>query len=153
MKYRRLGNTELKVSVIGVGTWQLGGEWGKNYAQAEVDAMFARAGELGINLVDTAECYGDHLSEQLVGRAIAGKRQDWIVATKFGHRFEGLLKRSEPRSPSDVQKQLEGSLTALGTDYIDVYQYHSWGEGQFFDEGVQRVLEDALAAGKVRHLG
>src|ERR1041384_6406519 len=143
MKYRILGSTNLRVSVIGIGTWQLGGEWGKNYTQTEADAIFARGRELGINLVDTAECYGDHLSEQLVGQAIHKNRADWIIATKFGHNFAGLMQRAEPRSPADIQAQLEGSLKALQTDTIDIYQYHSWGEGQFFDEDVQAVLEKA----------
>ncbi|MCX6573391.1 MAG: aldo/keto reductase, partial [Candidatus Aminicenantes bacterium] len=60
MKYRTLGRTGLKVSVVGVGTWQLGGEWGKTFTQPEVDALLDRAAEAGINLIDTAECYGDH---------------------------------------------------------------------------------------------
>ncbi|WP_036641634.1 aldo/keto reductase, partial [Paenibacillus durus] len=68
MKYRKLGSTGLNVSVIGVGTWQFGGEWGKDFAQKEVDEMLDKAGELGINLIDTAECYGDHLSEKFIGR-------------------------------------------------------------------------------------
>src|SRR3954467_14189373 len=89
MKYRTLGTTELSVSVIGVGTWQFGGEWGKNFEQSEVDAILGRARELGINLIDTAECYGDHLSERLIGKAIERKRGEWIVATKFGHKFLG----------------------------------------------------------------
>jgi len=63
MKYRRLGKTNLKVSVIGVGTWQFGGEWGKDFSQDEVDRMFDAARDLGLNLIDTAECYGDHTSE------------------------------------------------------------------------------------------
>lgn len=67
MKYRKLGSTGMNVSVIGLGTWQFGGEWGKDFTQAEVDAMLDKAGELGINLIDTAECYGDHLSEKFIG--------------------------------------------------------------------------------------
>jgi myo-inositol catabolism protein IolS len=59
MKVRRLGRTGLKVSVIGVGTWQLGGEWGRRFTQPEVDRLLGRARELAVNLVDTAECYGD----------------------------------------------------------------------------------------------
>jgi aryl-alcohol dehydrogenase-like predicted oxidoreductase len=153
MKYRTLGSTGLKTSVIGVGTWQFGGEWGKDFSQEEVNAMFRRAGELGINLVDTAECYGDHLSEALTGGAIAGQREKWIVATKFGHKFHGYMNRSEPRSPADVQKQLEDSLRSLRTDFIDLYQYHSWGDDQFLHDDVLAVLHAAKAAGKIRHIG
>src|SRR2546423_1607290 len=107
MKYRRLGKTGLFVSVIGLGTWQLGGEWGKDFSQDEVDRMFDRARDLGLNLIDTAECYGDHTSEALIGNAIRRDRGKWVVATKFGHKFLGPLQRSEPRSPGDVSQQLE----------------------------------------------
>lgn len=153
MKYRVLGSTGLRVSVIGVGTWQFGGEWGKSFSQEEVSAILRRAQELGINLLDTAECYGDHLSERLIGAAIAGRREKWIVATKFGHRFMGLLQRSDERSADDVRRQLEDSLAALKTDYLDLYQFHSLRDGEFFDEGVWRVLEEAKRAGKIRHIG
>jgi aryl-alcohol dehydrogenase-like predicted oxidoreductase len=153
MKYRILGKTGLNVSVIGIGTWQFGGEWGHDYTQEEVSGILSRGRELGINLIDTAECYGDHVSENLIGGAIQGARQDWVVATKFGHKYHGMLDRTEPRMPADVQTQLEESLRALRTDYIDIHQYHSWGDEQFFNDDVQAVLEKALAAGKVRHLG
>src|SRR5688572_5915499 len=124
MKYRRLGKTNLTVSVIGVGTWQFGGEWGKNFTQDEVDRMFARGRDLGMNLIDTAECYGDHLSESLIGRAIQCERDKWVLATKFGHKFNGLLKRIDQRTAADVRRQLEDSLRALRTDYVDLYQFH-----------------------------
>jgi aryl-alcohol dehydrogenase-like predicted oxidoreductase len=154
MKYRKLGKTGLKVSVIGMGTWQFGGEWGKVFEQGEVNAMINRAKELGINLIDTAECYGDHVSEQLIGNAIEAKdRGDWIIATKFGHKFQGFLNRTEPRSPKDVRKQLEESLKALRTEYVDIYQYHSWGDGQYFNQDVHAELEKMMEEGKVHHLG
>ena len=153
MKYRRLGKTNLNVSVIGIGTWQFGGEWGKDFEQREVDAMFDAAREAGLNLIDTAECYGDHTSEAFIGRAIERDRDKWIVATKFGHKFHGYMDRTEPRSPADVREQVESSLKALRTDFVDLLQYHSWGDEQFFAEDVQAELEKMLAAGKVRHLG
>lgn len=155
MKYRTLGKTGLRVSVIGMGTWQFGGEWGKDFTQDEVTAMFAKAADVGINLVDTAECYGDHLSERLIGQALKtlGTRDRFLLATKFGHHFTGPFARTEPRTGPDVQKQLEDSLRALQTDYIDLYQYHSWGDADFLNTEVREVLEKAKAAGKIRHLG
>lgn len=153
MIYRTLGSTGLRVSVVGIGTWQFGGEWNKTFEQGEVDAMFRRGEELGINLVDTAECYGDHLSESLIGAALEGRREKWIIATKFGHKFHSHLTRSEPRTPADVLVQLEDSLKSLRTDRIDVHQYHSYGDEQFFAEDVQAVLEKAKAQGKILHLG
>ncbi len=153
MKYRTLGSTGLKVSVIGIGTWQFGGEWNKMFEQGEADAMFKRGKELGINLIDTAECYGDHLSESLIGAAVEKDRKDWIIASKFGHKFNRCFDRSEPRTPADCVKQLEDSLKALRTDYIDLQQYHSWGDGQFFDEDVLAAMHKAKDQGKIRFLG
>jgi len=153
MKYRRLGKTNLRVSVIGIGTWQFGGEWGKDFSQGEVFSMLARAKELGLNLIDTAECYGDHLSESLIGKAIKQDRASWIIATKFGHKYLGYMNRTEPRTPADVRRQLEDSLRALQTDYIDLYQYHSVRNSEFDDEGLREMLLQAKQAGKIRHIG
>lgn len=153
MKYRILGSTGLKVSVVGLGTWQYGGEWNKTFTQDEVNAIVAAARDAGINLIDTAECYGDHLSESLIGGAIQGRRRDWIIATKFGHHFDSFLKRTEPRTPADVVKQTDESLKALRTDYVDLQQYHSWGDNQFFDEDVLATLHKLKDQGKIRHIG
>jgi aryl-alcohol dehydrogenase-like predicted oxidoreductase len=153
MQYRTLGKTGLKVSVIGLGTWQFGGEWGKDFTQSEVDAMLRRAKDLGINLIDTAECYGDHLSESLIGKAVAAQRKDWIICTKFGHRFTGFMKRSDERDLPDVREQLDASLRALRTDYIDLYQYHSVRDNEFDNPSLWDFLQKAKKAGKIRHIG
>ena len=153
MQYRRLGKTNLIVSVIGIGTWQLGGEWGKDFSQGEVDAMFDRARAHGINLIDTAECYGDHVSERLVGAAIARDREKWIIASKFGHHFHGYMDRTTVYDPADVRRQLEASLNALRTEYIDLYQFHSGNNQMFQTTGLWEMLAEQVAAGKVRHLG
>ncbi len=153
MKYRRLGMTGLTVSVVGVGTWQFGGEWGTPPGQREVDHMLGRAQELGINLIDTAECYGDHLSESLIGTAIRTTRTQWIIATKFGHKFHSNFERTQEWSPQQVQQQLEDSLTALGTDYIDLYQFHSGTDAVFDQDALWQMLTAQVQAGKIRHLG
>lgn len=153
MKYRRLGKTELEVSVVGIGTWQFGGEWGKDFSQDEADRILGRAAELGINLVDTAECYGDHLSEEFVGEAIRRDRDRWIVATKFGHAYDGHLKRQQLWSPEAVRKQLDRSLWALQTDRIDLYQFHSGSDDVFDNDELWTMLDGQVAVGKVRFLG
>lgn len=153
MLYRRLGKSELNVSVVGVGTWQLGGEWGRPYEQKEVDPMMARAKELGINLIDTAECYGDHTSERLVGKAVRHDRQDWIIATKFGHKFHKNFERTTHFDPPSVLKQLEESLRALQTDYVDLYQFHSGSNEDFDNPDLWEMLARQVEAGKIRAVG
>jgi len=153
MKYRRLGRTGLRVSVVGVGTWQFGGEWGKQFAQHEVDGLLARARELGINLIDTAECYGDHLSELLIGKAIRRERDHWVIATKFGHRFLEHLQREDRWSAADVRVQIEDSLRALQVERIDLYQFHSGNDEAFGNDALWTMLDKQVDAGKVGHLG
>jgi aryl-alcohol dehydrogenase-like predicted oxidoreductase len=154
MKYRTLGRTGLRVSVVGLGTWQLGGEWGRDFTQADVDAILDRAAEAGINLIDTAECYGDHLAERLVGDYLSRHERDrWIVATKFGHSFNGFMDRTDRFRPEEVRDQLIASLRALRTDRIDLYQFHSGSDDAFLDDGLRTVLEDARRSGMVRNLG
>lgn len=154
MKYRRLGKTNLKVSVIGIGTWQFGGEWGKEYTAKEAAEILDKAKELGINLIDTAECYGDHTSEALIGQYLKGQnREDWVIATKFGHKFHSNFERSERWSADEVIRQLEASLRALQTDYVDLYQFHSGRDDVFDNDELWHALDKQVQAGKIRNLG
>jgi myo-inositol catabolism protein IolS len=153
MQYRRLGRTGLNVSVIGVGTWQYGGEWGRAFTQGEVDAVLGRARDLGINLIDTAECYGDHVSEALIGQSIARDRQYWIVATKFGHKFHHNFERTSHYGAEEVRAQLDASLRALRTDYIDLYQFHSGSNAAFDNPELWEMLAGQVQAGKIRAVG
>jgi aryl-alcohol dehydrogenase-like predicted oxidoreductase len=153
MNYRRLGRTGLFVSAVGIGSWQFAGVWGKQFEQPEVNDIMSRARELGINFVDTAECYGyDHLSEKLIGNSIVRQRDHWIVATKFGHNHANELGRENFR-PEQVLIQLEESLRALQTNYIDVYQMHSAGNRLFDNDALWTMLDKQVQAGKVRFLG
>lgn len=155
MQYRMLGKSGLRVSVVGVGAWQFGGAWGKDFTPSEVEAILDAAGEQGINLLDTAECYGPHLSESLIGSYLErrGGRERWVIATKFGHRYGAGDDRVNYWAPDEVRKQLEESLRALKTDYVDLYQFHSGNDQAFDNDELWTMLQKAVEAGKVRHLG
>ncbi len=153
MQYRRLGKTDLQVSAVGIGTWQLSNHWGKQFQQQEVSDIFSRATELGINLVDTAECYGHHVSEAFIGAALKGTRERWVIATKFGHNHQSDLPAEMHWQPESVQQQLEASLRALQTDYVDLYQFHSGKREQLDNDALWTMLDKQVTAGKVRFLG
>src|ERR1039457_2343409 len=155
MRYRTLGQTGLRPSVIGIGTWQFGGEWGVNFSQPDVDAILDAAAACGINLIDTAECYGpDHLSEKLIGDYLSRRdRSRWIVATKFGHHFNSFMNRDDDFSVDGVRTQLEASLRALKLETIDLYQFHSGSDELFQNEKLWTMLAGQKRAGKIRHLG
>jgi aryl-alcohol dehydrogenase-like predicted oxidoreductase len=153
MKYRSPGSTGLRASVIGLGTHQFSGEWAKQFTAPEVGQLLARARDLGINLLDTAECYGNHSVEALVGPAIRKHREHWLVATKFGHRYHTPAAKDEAWSAAQVEQQLEDSLRALQTDYIDIYQFHSGTNAAFDNEELWSMLQRQVQAGKVRFLG
>jgi aryl-alcohol dehydrogenase-like predicted oxidoreductase len=113
-----------------------------------------QAAELGINLIDTAECYGDHLSESFIGNYLSRRDRDkWVVATKFGHHFHDLFTRTDEFSAESVIKQLDASLKALHTDYIDLYQFHSGPDALFDNDELWTTLDKQVQAGKIRHLG
>jgi myo-inositol catabolism protein IolS len=153
MLYRTLGSTGLVVSVVGVGTWQFGGEWGVDFTADDVDAIMGAARDEGINLIDTAECYGDHLSERLIGERLRKERDAWVVASKFGHHFHGHQDRTRHWEASDVRSQVEASLAALRTDYLDILQFHSPTDEEFFNEALWEELARIREAGLARHIG
>ncbi len=113
-----------------------------------------RALELGVTFLDTAEIYGPHTNEELVGRAIAGRRDQVQVATKFGFRLnpESPWARSVDGSPENVRSAVEGSLERLGTDHIDLYYQHRIDPDVPIEETVGAMAE-LVQAGKVRYLG
>jgi aryl-alcohol dehydrogenase-like predicted oxidoreductase len=141
--------------VIGLGTWQFGGEWAMDFSQPAVDAILDAAAAGGINFIDTAECYGpDHISERLIGDYLARHdRSRWIVATKFGHHFNSFMDRTDDFAVEGVRAQLEASLRALRVDTIDLYQFHSGSDALFRNEQLWTMLAAQKRAGKIRHLG
>ncbi len=151
MEYRDLGRTGLRVSTIGMGCWAIGGDaWGPVQDRDSLAAI-QRALELGINLFDTADVYGRGRSEELVGRALEGRRDEAIIATKVGLWHSGGERPNAYTDPQMVRDSCEASLRRLRTDRIDVYQCHLW-----WDENTQVFLEafeKLKAAGKIRTYG
>jgi aryl-alcohol dehydrogenase-like predicted oxidoreductase len=150
---RRLGTQGLEVSAQGLGcmgmTWAYGG--------GDVDAGLAtidRALELGITFLDTAEIYGPYTNEELVARAVAGRRDRFEIATKFGFAVDPARPndRGVDGSPQNVRRACEGSLKRLGTDYIDLFYQHRVDPGVPIEDTVGAMAE-LVAAGKVRYLG
>lgn len=154
MKLRKLGKTDLKVSVIGMGTYQFGGRWGKDFTQDEVNKMFDAACDHGINLIDTAECYGEnHLSESFIGNAIKNKRNKFILATKFGHIKIDKDTNKDAWSIPEIELQLHESLKALHTEHIDIYQLHSASNEIFDKDEIWTFLNKKVKEGKIRYYG
>jgi len=150
----RLGMTELDVSPIAFGTWQLGGEWGE-FDEAEGIAAIRHARELGVNLFDTAQGYGFGASEQLLGRALRddldARRDEVVIATKGGLRMtdDGLVRDS---TPAWLRSGVDESLRALGVDHIDIYQVH-WPDLEVPFAETAGALQELVDAGKIRHVG
>jgi aryl-alcohol dehydrogenase-like predicted oxidoreductase len=126
---------------------------GARVDDAESIRTIRRALDLGITFIDTAEVYGPYLNEELVGRALAGRRHEVVLATKFGnisHRNGGVLQRDS--SPENIRTAVEGSLQRLGTDYIDLYYQHRVDTATPIEVTVG-ALSELIAEGKVRYIG
>jgi hypothetical protein len=151
MKYVTLGKSELRVSRIAFGTWQLGGDWGSTDIDAAVLAI-RRAADSGVTFFDTAQAYGFGASERLLGEALHGRtRNDYFIATKGGLRQSGAGVTRDAGADS-IRAGVEQSLRALSTDYIDLYQVH-WPDPQTPFDDTAEVLAKLVADGKVLHVG
>ncbi len=152
MKHIKLG--DLDVARIGLGAMGMSGVYGTDgLDDSESIRTIHRAIELGVTLIDTAEIYGPFSNEELVGRAIKGKRDQVVLATKFGlvsHAGEGPWHVDS--SPANIRTAVEGSLTRLGTDHIDLYYQHRVDPNTPIEETVG-ALAELVAEGKVRYIG
>lgn len=147
MKVRRLGNSGLKVSVVGLGCNNFGMRIDAADTQKVVDAAI----DAGITLFDTADIYGGTKSEEFLGKALGKRRHDIVLATKFGMPV-GQDPRKRGGSRRWIMQAVEDSLRRLGTDYIDLYQHHQPDPDTPVDETL-RALDDLVTQGKVRYLG
>ena len=167
MKYRQLGDSDLEVPVVSFGAWAVGGwRWGGTDDTAAVYAI-QRAIELGMTCIDTAAVYGQGHSETVIGKAVAGRRDKVVIATKCGLRWDctdgdfamesidndgrpfGLYRNLRPES---VQYEVDQSLLRLGIDRIDLYQCH-WPDATTPLDETMGVLAELQQQGKIRHIG
>ncbi len=147
MEYRKLGNTGLKVSEVGIGCNNFGGRMDQEQTQAVVD----KAIDEGINLFDTADVYGGTRSELFLGNALGSRRHDVVVATKFGMGSpDAVLSRGGSRRY--IVNAVEASLKRLDTDYIDLYQIHFPDVDTPIEETL-RAMSELVTQGKVRYIG
>lgn len=155
MKYRYLGNSGLKVSEICLGVMTFGGDIVKNELatvnQKEADIITSSALDLGINFFDTADVYSGGVSETVLGKALGTRRKDAVIATKV--RFAMSNKPNDSGlSRFHIINSCENSLRRLGTDFIDLYQIHSYDTGTPMEETL-RALDHLVQSGKVRYIG
>ena len=166
---RRMGKSGIEVSALGMGCWAIGGPWtweqpGEDphpagwgqVNDAESIRAIHVAMDMGINFFDTAANYGAGHSEKILGEAISGKRDNVIVATKFGHvvnEQKMVVYQDDDQILSNLRQDCENSLRRLGTDYIDIYQFHEASYDADQAPLVMEILEDLVTEGKVRYYG
>ena len=148
---------DLEVSAIGLGCMGMSAFYGTT-DDAEGVETIRRALELGVDFIDTAQLYGPLTNELLVGRAVAGRRDEYVIATKFNRRMDDALPGDmstvgpQDGSAAHVRSSIEGSLRRLGTDYVDLYYQHRVDPNVPIEETVG-AMADLVAEGKIRHIG
>ncbi|HXF74357.1 MAG TPA: aldo/keto reductase [Actinomycetota bacterium] len=148
MEMRTLGREGPGISVVGYGAWEAGGtDWGPNPSDDEVIGAIRAALDAGMNWIDTAEVYGDGRSEELVGRAVAGRRDEVLIFTKVAPEPEGTGLR-----PEQVRRAIRGSLRRLGVDHVDLYQVH-WPDPGVPVEETWGAMAALVEEGLARHVG
>lgn len=166
---RSLGRSGIEVSALGMGCWAIGGLWnflGETAGWGEIDdeeSIWAihTAMDMGVTLFDTAANYGCGHSERILGKAVKGKRDQVVIATKFGFIVDEKAKnvtaydgdQENGEIASHIRLDCEASLRRLNTDYIDVYQLHIWGYNIEKSSQVRQVLEELVKEGKIRTYG
>jgi aryl-alcohol dehydrogenase-like predicted oxidoreductase len=147
MNLRQLGKSDLRVSEISLGSWLT---YSGGVERAKAEACVARAFELGINFIDTANVYGRGASESFLGEVLAGRKRDsYVLATKL---FFPMSSTDRGLSAEQVRKQIDASLKRLKTDYVDLYQCHRYDASTPLEETME-ALTEVVRQGKARYIG
>jgi aryl-alcohol dehydrogenase-like predicted oxidoreductase len=147
MKYRRLGNSDLNVSEISLGSWLT---YGGGVERQKAEACIHKAFDVGINFIDTANVYGRGAAESLLGEVLQGiERSSYILATKV---YFPMSATDRGLSAAQIYKQIDASLQRLGTDYVDLYQCHRYDVNTPLEE-TMAALTDVVRQGKARYIG
>ena len=146
METRQFGKTDMRVSVLGFGSSEIRGA-----SLTDVEQVIGSALDAGVNVLDTAECYGD--SEDLIGRAVAGRRSEYFLFTKCGHNVGDELPDLPDWDPRLLEASIDRSLRRLRTDHLDLLQLHSCSLDVLRKGDVIKVLEKAKREGKTRYIG
>ena len=159
MKFRQLPRTDLVLSEVGFGVWTVATNWWGKLEDAERAALLENAVELGINFFDTADTYGDGFGEEILAKVLGHKRDDLVIATKFGYDIydptprDGHRERPQKFDKEFVKFACEQSLRRLDTDYIDLYQVHNPRVEALERDELFEILEQLKFEGKIRHFG
>jgi aryl-alcohol dehydrogenase-like predicted oxidoreductase len=151
MKYRKLGKTGIEVSEIALGTWQLGGGWGKPFDNRVARKILEAAYKTGINFLDTADVYDDQQSEQMVGAFTGEFRDQLYIATKIGRRINPHI--SKGYTPEVLEDYVDQALINTGLEYLDLVQLHCPPTPVYYRDEIFRKLEEIKSSGRVRHFG
>ena len=151
MKYRRLGKTNLNVSEISLGTWQVGGTWGSGFNDAAAEKIINTAIDQGINFIDTADVYEAGLSEAAVGRIVRSRKEEVYVATKCGRQINPHT--NENYQPKVLRKYVEDSLKNTGLECLDLIQLHCPPTEVFYSPEIFELFDRLKDEGKIKNLG
>src|SRR5437763_2055760 len=152
MQKRKLGNSNLEVSALGLGCMGMSYGYGPAGDKEQMISLIRTAVERGITLFDTAEAYGPFTNEELLGEALAPVRDQVVIATKFGFTFEGAKQSGTDSRPQHIKEVAEASLKRLKTDHIDLFYQHRVDPDVPIEE-VAGAVKDLIQEGKVRHFG
>ncbi|GAA5037730.1 aldo/keto reductase [Marivirga lumbricoides] len=151
MNYRTLGKTELQISEISLGTWQVGGKWGSRFDSGNAEEIINSAIDQGVNFIDTADVYEGGLSEKAVGKVVNSRSEEVYIATKCGRQLQPHT--SEEYQPEVLRKFLEASLKNIGVERLDLIQLHCPPTEVYYRPEIFALFDDLVKEGKIRNYG